>query len=114
MWPGVGRRARVAYRREIAVHGRSGWPCSAASSLVGGLLGALLLVRTSDTSFMRLLPWLMLARAVTFTFGGRDRGAAHAERARGARTACAVIGDRSPCSSRSPSTAATSAAAWAS
>jgi uncharacterized membrane protein YfcA len=38
--------------------------------VVGGLLGALLLVRTSDTSFLRLLPWLMLVASVTFTFGG--------------------------------------------
>ena len=42
-------------------------------SLVGGFVGAVLLVRTSDTSFMRLLPWLMLVAAVTFTFGGRLR-----------------------------------------
>ena len=44
------------------------------SALAGGLLGALLLVRTSDTSFMRLLPWLMLLAATTFTFGGRADG----------------------------------------
>ena len=40
---------------------------------MGGFLGAVLLVRTSDTSFMRLLPWLMLLAAVTFTFGDRVR-----------------------------------------
>ena len=44
-----------------------------AVSLAGGFVGAVLLVRTSDTSFMRLLPWLMLVAAVTFTFGGRLR-----------------------------------------
>ena len=38
-------------------------------SVAGGLLGGLLLIRTSDTSFMRLLPWLMLLATVTFTFG---------------------------------------------
>jgi uncharacterized membrane protein YfcA len=38
-------------------------------SLAGGLIGALLLVRTSDTSFLRLLPWLLLVAAVTFTLG---------------------------------------------
>ena len=42
-------------------------------SLVGGFLGGVLLVRTSDTSFMRLLPWLMLLAAVTFTFGDSVR-----------------------------------------
>jgi uncharacterized membrane protein YfcA len=62
----------VAYRREL--EGRAGWlmPLGIVS-LVGGLLGGVLLVRTSDTSFMRLLPWLMLLAAVTFTFGNRIR-----------------------------------------
>ena len=40
-------------------------------SVVGGLLGGWLLIRTSDSRFLRLLPWLMLAAAMTFTFGGR-------------------------------------------
>jgi uncharacterized membrane protein YfcA len=62
----------VAYRREL--QGRSEWLLALGLvSLVGGLLGGVLLVRTSDTSFMRLLPWLMLLAAVTFTFGNRVR-----------------------------------------
>jgi uncharacterized membrane protein YfcA len=40
-------------------------------SLVGGLLGGLLLVRTSNESFLHLLPWLMLVAAATFSWGGR-------------------------------------------
>ncbi|HEY3042658.1 MAG TPA: sulfite exporter TauE/SafE family protein [Vicinamibacterales bacterium] len=62
----------VAYRREL--QGRAGWlvPLGIVS-LIGGWLGAVLLVRTSDTRFMRLLPWLMLLAAVTFTFGDRVR-----------------------------------------
>jgi len=62
----------VAYRRELRVMGRWLVPL-ALVSLVGGLLGGVLLVRTSDTSFMRLLPWLMLLAAVTFTFGNHVR-----------------------------------------
>jgi uncharacterized membrane protein YfcA len=62
----------VAYRREL--QSRSEWLVALGLvSLVGGLLGGVLLVRTSDTSFMRLLPWLMLLAAVTFTFGNRVR-----------------------------------------
>ena len=62
----------VAYRREL--RGRTGWLLPLVIvSLIGGLLGGVLLVRTSDTSFMRLLPWLMLLAAVTFTFGNRIR-----------------------------------------
>jgi uncharacterized membrane protein YfcA len=57
-----------AYRREI--QGVRPWLAPlGAVSLIGGFLGAVLLVRTSDTSFMRLLPWLMLLAALTFTFG---------------------------------------------
>ena len=62
----------VAYRREL--RSRAGWlvPLGIVS-LAGGFLGGVLLVGTSDTSFMRLLPWLMLLAAVTFTFGDRVR-----------------------------------------
>jgi uncharacterized protein len=69
LWPGSVSSA-VAYRREIRLTGARLVVLSAVS-VAGGLIGAILLVRTSDTSFMRLLPWLMLAAAVTFTFGGR-------------------------------------------
>jgi uncharacterized membrane protein YfcA len=68
LWPGS-VASSFAYRREVV--SARGWLLSlGAVSLVGGLLGALLLVRTSDASFIRLLPWLMLLAAVTFTFGG--------------------------------------------
>ena len=43
----------------------------AITSLVGGVLGGWLLLRTSDARFLRLLPWLMLAAALTFTLGGQ-------------------------------------------
>jgi uncharacterized membrane protein YfcA len=64
----------VAYRRELRSMGKWLVPLGAVS-LIGGLLGGVLLVRTSDTSFMRLLPWLLLLAAVTFTFGDRVRRA---------------------------------------
>ena len=67
LWPGSLSSA-VAYRREIITTAR--WLLVLGSvSIVGGLLGALLLLRTSDQSFLRLLPWLMLISASTFTFG---------------------------------------------
>jgi uncharacterized membrane protein YfcA len=69
LWPGSMSSA-WAYRRELADSGR--WlVVLAAVSVFGGLLGAVLLVRTSNTSFLRLLPWLMFTAAATFTFGGR-------------------------------------------
>jgi hypothetical protein len=69
VWP-ASLASAFAYRREIApLRSRLLW--LGAVSLVGGLLGGVLLVQTSDTSFLRLLPWLMLLAAGTFTFGGQ-------------------------------------------
>ncbi len=39
------------------------------TSLIGGLLGALLLLRTPDATFKRLLPWLLLVATLIFIFG---------------------------------------------
>jgi uncharacterized membrane protein YfcA len=40
-------------------------------SLVGGIAGAILLIRTPAHTFMRVLPWLMLAATLLFIFGGK-------------------------------------------
>ena len=69
MWPGSLSSA-VAYRREI-VRARHWLLTLGAASLVGGMVGGWLLIRTPDQRFLRLLPWLMLAASVTFTVGGR-------------------------------------------
>lgn len=90
MWP-ASVASVVAYRREVA--GVRAWMVRlGAISLVGGLLGGLLLVRTSDESFMRLLPWLMLLAATMFTFGGQITGWARRQRPSAALVAPA--GDR--------------------
>lgn len=39
-------------------------------SLVGGLIGASLLLATSDAGFRRIIPWLLLAATCLFAFGG--------------------------------------------
>ena len=70
LWPGSVSSA-WAYRREVAATDRGSLVRLIVVSLAGGLLGARLLISTSDTSFMRLLPWLMLLAAATFTWGGR-------------------------------------------
>ena len=68
LWPGSAASV-WAYRREMA--GSTRWLAILGGvSLAGGLLGGALLVRTSDAGFLRLLPWLMLLAALTFTFGG--------------------------------------------
>jgi uncharacterized membrane protein YfcA len=69
MWPGS-LSSTIAYRQEIA-RARHWLMTLGAASLAGGLVGGWLLIRTSDQRFLQLLPWLMLAAAVTFTLGGR-------------------------------------------
>ncbi len=69
LWP-ASLSSAWAYRRELGA-ARARVVSLAAVSLVGGVIGGLLLMRTSDTSFLRLLPWLLLVAAATFTFGGR-------------------------------------------
>jgi len=69
MWPASVASA-VAYRRDISVRPRTLVPMGVVS-VAGGLIGGQLLMRTSDLSFLRLLPWLMLAATLTFTFSGR-------------------------------------------
>lgn len=62
----------VGYRRELASTTHWLLPLGGVS-LLGGLIGAVLLTRTSDSGFLRLLPWLMLLAAATFTFGRQLR-----------------------------------------
>lgn len=38
-------------------------------SLIGGIIGAVLLIRTPAQTFLRVLPWLMLAATLLFIFG---------------------------------------------
>ena len=71
LWP-ASISSTFAYRGDIKTSRR--WVVIlGVTSVAGGLAGAQLLVRTSDSSFLRLLPWLMLVAAVTFTFGNKLR-----------------------------------------
>ena len=56
-----------------------------ALSLVGGVLGAALLLLTSNAAFNRLIPWLLLAATAMFAFGPQLRRWADRHRAGGAR-----------------------------
>jgi uncharacterized membrane protein YfcA len=69
LWPGSVASVG-AYRRELAVQ-RKGILLFSAISLVGGLLGALLLLRTSEAVFERLIPYLLLAATVVFAASPR-------------------------------------------
>lgn len=109
MWPASVASA-VAYRREI-LRARQWMLALGSVSLIGGLLGGLLLVRTSNESFIRLLPWLMLVAAATFSWGSRLTIWARSRRQRaaasvGADGAWSLAGPGNQASLSGPATAA--------
>lgn len=62
-----------AYRSRLDVPRRVMVPLLAAS-LIGGLGGAFLLLKTPAHTFMRLLPWLTLGATLLFAFGRKLAG----------------------------------------
>jgi uncharacterized protein len=61
-----------------------------ATSVVGGLLGAFLLLRTPAHTFMQVLPWLMLGATLLFAFGKTLSGRQPSGLAHDASTAALV------------------------
>jgi uncharacterized membrane protein YfcA len=62
-----------AYRNRLDVPRRVMIPLLAAS-LIGGLAGAFLLLKTPAQTFMRVLPWLTLGATLLFAFGKKIAG----------------------------------------
>jgi hypothetical protein len=69
LWPGS-VASIAAYRRELRSHGRR-LASLAPVSLAGGVLGALLLIKTPERTFLMVLPWLLLTATLLFAFGKR-------------------------------------------
>jgi uncharacterized membrane protein YfcA len=67
LWPGSVASA-VAYRRELAEVKREVVPLGIAAAL-GGLAGSLLLLHTRESTFVLLIPWLLLFATLLFSFG---------------------------------------------
>src|SRR5712692_8238728 len=70
LWPGTVASAG-AYRRELTGEIRKLLTPLVAASLLGGWLGAGLLLRTRQATFMRLVPWLLLVATLLFASSGR-------------------------------------------
>lgn len=70
LWPG--QVASIgAYRRQF---GSLTWKTMTpllVTALVGGIAGAWTLLKTPETTFVRLVPWLILAATIIFTLSGR-------------------------------------------
>src|SRR5438045_3056058 len=88
LWPGTISSA-AAYRRELRRE-RGLLGVLGAASLAGGLLGAILLLRTPQSTFVRLIPWLLLLATLLFAFGGAI--ANHLRRRMGKEHGAAVTG----------------------
>lgn len=72
LWPGS-IASTAAYRNEFSAERRLLIQLG-TSSLIGGVVGAVLLLRTPETTFERLVPLLLLLATVLFTFGGALTG----------------------------------------
>jgi len=57
-----------AFRHHLKVRRRVLWSLVSAS-MAGGVVGALLLLRTPGETFLKILPWLMLFAVLLFVFG---------------------------------------------
>ena len=66
LWPGS-LASTGAYRRELVQQKRGVLYLLVGTSLIGGILGALLLVNTSQSTFLLLLPYLLLMATLLFT-----------------------------------------------
>lgn len=71
LWPGLAASS-AAYLKLLDVPRRLLVPLLVAS-IVGGLAGALLLLKTPQHTFFHLIPWLLLGGTLLFTFGNRVR-----------------------------------------
>jgi uncharacterized protein len=72
LWTGAAASGG-AYRKRLGVPRRVMLPLLGAS-LVGGLAGAFLLLKTPAHTFMQVLPWLTLGATLLFAFGKKLAG----------------------------------------
>lgn len=69
LWPGTVASVG-AYRHELLKQRRGLLFLLVGTSLIGGVLGAVLLLRTSQAIFVRLIPYLLLLATLLFAFSG--------------------------------------------
>ena len=89
LWTGV-TASGGAYRNRLDVPRRVMVPLL-ATSFIGGLIGAYLLLKTPAQTFMRVIPWLMLGATLLFMFGKRLAGGRASSVGHDATTA-AIVG----------------------
>jgi len=74
LWPGLAA-STVAYLKRLSAPSRVLVPLL-VTSVIGGWAGALLLLKTPQHTFLRLVPWLLLCGTLLFAFGNSIRSLA--------------------------------------
>jgi len=70
LWPGT-VASTIAYRHELATETRKTILPLLISAFVGGLVGAQILLHTPQSTFLRLVPWLLLSATLLFLVSNR-------------------------------------------
>ena len=70
LWPGT-LASTGAYRRALSWKQLRSLAPLIVITFFGSLIGAFLLLHTPQTTFMKMVPWLLLGATVLFSFGGR-------------------------------------------
>ena len=70
VWPGT-VASTFAYRREFNKEGRALLVPLLITGIIGGVLGAVILLHTPQTTFLRLVPWLLLFATALFAGSGQ-------------------------------------------
>jgi uncharacterized membrane protein YfcA len=91
LWPGSVASVG-AYRRELARQERVLLILMVSTSLIGGILGALLLLKTPPEIFVRLVPYLLLVATLLFTFSGPITARLRRQKPVGVRTGAVGTG----------------------
>jgi uncharacterized membrane protein YfcA len=70
LWPG-GVASALAYRKQFTPEARRLLPPLLMTGVIGGVLGATILLRTPQATFLRIIPWLLLGATLIFVVSGR-------------------------------------------
>jgi len=93
LWVGV-TASGGAYRNRLSISRRVMIPLI-VTSVIGGLGGAFLLIKTPAQTFLKVMPWLMLGATLLFAFGkhltGRIAAGISSDASRGAITGASVF-----------------------
>ena len=69
LWPGT-VASTFAYRNAFDPEARRLLPAMVVTGIIGGVLGAHILLHTPPATFLHLVPWLLLAATLLFVFSG--------------------------------------------